>query len=677
MPMDFGILFQPNAAVNDATSEIGYKADQGRAAAALNNSTAATNNAELPYVADKAQAGINQTIANTGNLNATTAEKNATLPFVAQKAQSDIDLQAAQVQNYHNEALKFSAALGKEGSIILGKFGTVLSKQPDDASADAMYQQSKTQLQQMFPTLQLPEHVDRQTAASYAAMAGYGANALPDGFDKWTPEMKNNYARQHEESFGKQTPAGAITDPQKIMAQENDLRKEYGNQVKDFSTTTDSYNQIQKIASLQPGDPAQAASDKSLLYAYLKVIDPNLKVRPGMTAAAGDVESASGTLLAKYNKVIKGETLTPDARASIIADATNLYNARKQKYDQTTQQYTDIANRQGLNPQNVIINQAAQQQAPDVNQIRAQIKSQRPDLSDDQINQAIQAAQAKQPKAPVAQGQLQGSVPSIAQQPSQVATPQDAVKKIALTAQQMGVSPSTAIAIAGVESAFKPSAHAGTSSAAGLYQFVRGTANMIANSPEGQAAGLTSEGIRNNPEQNIKAGMLLAMKNTQTLQKKGIENPTPVDLYMMHFGGNPKAVLALRDNPNASAASFYSNAQIQANRAVFYDGGRLKTVGQVAQGFQNRLQSGLQKGLQLIGSQQPVGGVRDSYDQQQSSPASLSPQGVAPLPNPSSSGQAASIPNLDVSPTDTGANIQSTGYQLPRTLSTKYIGSPT
>lgn len=101
-------------------------------------------------------------------------------------------------------------------------------------------------------------------------------------------------------------------------------------------------------------------------------------------------------------------------------------------------------------------------------------------------------------------------------------------------------------AIKGQESGGDPNAKNQTSSATGLYQFIKGTWNQVINSPEGQAAGLTSDG-RTDPAQQEKAIRIFTEWNASTLLNNGLK-PTNGNLYAMHFLGDATNVLKADDS---------------------------------------------------------------------------------------------------------------------------------
>ncbi|MEZ5892796.1 MAG: transglycosylase SLT domain-containing protein [Parvularculaceae bacterium] len=153
------------------------------------------------------------------------------------------------------------------------------------------------------------------------------------------------------------------------------------------------------------------------------------------------------------------------------------------------------------------------------------------------------------------------------------------------------------------ESGFDPNATAKTSSAAGLFQFIEqtwfsavkkygaehglaGAANAITVNAKGRydvADPAAREKILNlRFDANAASAMAgeLANENRQMLESRLGRAATAADLYTAHFLGPGGAVKLLSAGANMPAADLLPQAA-QANRHVFYDGARAKSVGEV------------------------------------------------------------------------------------------------
>jgi len=134
---------------------------------------------------------------------------------------------------------------------------------------------------------------------------------------------------------------------------EMDMRKEFDAQTKDFRSVRDSYNRIQ--ASAENPTPA---GDLSLIFNYMKMLDPGSVVRESEFATA----SNAAPLLTRYGLdpeklkgVWEGQKLTPEQRADFVNRSNQLYAEQDQTFQSLADQYSETAKRNGLDPSNIIL----------------------------------------------------------------------------------------------------------------------------------------------------------------------------------------------------------------------------------------------------------------------------------------------------------------------------------
>lgn len=145
----------------------------------------------------------------------------------------------------------------------------------------------------------------------------------------------------------------------------------------------------------------------------------------------------------------------------------------------------------------------------------------------------------------------------------------DAIKK---ASDLTGVSLPLMYSIAKQESGFDPNAAAKTSSARGLFQFIKGTwAGMVSN--YGSKYPILKQRGPNDPEANALAGALYIKENSDILTKSGIPvNATTI--YSAHFLGAGGAKTLLSLPADAIAAQVLPNAAA-SNVSIFYKKGDL------------------------------------------------------------------------------------------------------
>jgi hypothetical protein len=152
---------------------------------------------------------------------------------------------------------------------------------------------------------------------------------------------------------------------------------------------------------------------------------------------------------------------------------------------------------------------------------------------------------------------------------------------IAAAARLTGVSASYLTATAQRESAFDPAAKAGTSSAAGLYQFIESTwlstfSKHASDLGLEKEAGLSRDKVlelRYDPGVSALLAGALAADNADVLRQRLGRAPTDGELYAAHVlgaGGAAKLIAATQAEPDRSAAEMFP-AAAKANHGLFYD----------------------------------------------------------------------------------------------------------
>jgi len=135
------------------------------------------------------------------------------------------------------------------------------------------------------------------------------------------------------------------------FSQENTLRSQYLTQTQPYTGIAQAYNKISAAAK----DPS-AAGDLSLIFGYMKILDPASVVREGEFATAQNAAGIPTQVSNMYNKVISGERLSETQRADFINQARNLVKSQKGQLDNFNSVYKDIATNYRLDPEKIIIN---------------------------------------------------------------------------------------------------------------------------------------------------------------------------------------------------------------------------------------------------------------------------------------------------------------------------------
>lgn len=186
------------------------------------------------------------------------------------------------------------------------------------------------------------------------------------------------------------------------------------------------------------------------------------------------------------------------------------------------------------------------------------------------------------------------------------ASPQVA-KAIQMASLRSGVDFSYLVTKAAMESGFDPGIEAKTSSASGLYQFIDETwLEMIAAHGAKYGLGDYAEALRSgNADKALKQQILdlrgdpkisalmaaeYTRSNREHLEQTIGGRIGNTELYLAHFlgpGGAEKFLRALQSDPSQSAADLLP-AAAKANRGVFYENGRPRSLSEVYDRFAAR-----------------------------------------------------------------------------------------
>lgn len=150
------------------------------------------------------------------------------------------------------------------------------------------------------------------------------------------------------------------------------------------------YNSVSAAAN----DPSPAG-DISLIFAYMKMLDPTSVVREGEFATAQNAGSIPTSIQNIWNKAVQGTRLTPEQRTDFINQANKLYQSALQQQRQVDQTFEERSRQFGVPSSLVVRGQSSYldtstQPTPSVLPPEKQrdfdeLKELTPDLSDEEI----------------------------------------------------------------------------------------------------------------------------------------------------------------------------------------------------------------------------------------------------------------------------------------------------
>lgn len=136
---------------------------------------------------------------------------------------------------------------------------------------------------------------------------------------------------------------------------ETKFRKEYNDQTKPYQEVKSAYGRV-----LSSED--SAVGDLSLIFGYMKMLDPGSVVREGEFATAQNAAGVPERITNIYNKVATGQRLSPSQRESFKGQAKGLYNSALEGEKTVRTGLERISKGYGLNTENIFY--SATEQAP-------------------------------------------------------------------------------------------------------------------------------------------------------------------------------------------------------------------------------------------------------------------------------------------------------------------------
>ena len=144
-------------------------------------------------------------------------------------------------------------------------------------------------------------------------------------------------------------PVPLIPGTGKAFAREKDLRADYTTQMKPFTDLGQAFKKVE-AAALNPS----AAGDISMVYGYMKILDPNSTVMQGEQATASNAGGVPDRVKALYNQALDGTRLADPVRQDFYAQARNLIESQRQLQQDIAERYRGIALQNKLDPNQVV-----------------------------------------------------------------------------------------------------------------------------------------------------------------------------------------------------------------------------------------------------------------------------------------------------------------------------------
>lgn len=122
-----------------------------------------------------------------------------------------------------------------------------------------------------------------------------------------------------------------------------DIRSRYDRKTTDFNKVRDAFARIGASA-----ESPDAAGDLSLIFNYMKMLDPGSTVREGEFATAAGAASVPERMKGAYERVISGKRLTSLQRNEFISRASKLMDAAKGGQERSRKEAVDLGTQWGV-----------------------------------------------------------------------------------------------------------------------------------------------------------------------------------------------------------------------------------------------------------------------------------------------------------------------------------------
>jgi hypothetical protein len=119
--------------------------------------------------------------------------------------------------------------------------------------------------------------------------------------------------------------------------------------VKNAAIIAENFEKIRGVAKAP-----SAAGDISLVFSYMKMLDPGSTVREGEFATAQNAAGVPDRVRNAYNKAQTGEFLSPKQRNDFIQQAMAVATAQRKLVGGVSKRYGAIASRYGVDPSEIV-----------------------------------------------------------------------------------------------------------------------------------------------------------------------------------------------------------------------------------------------------------------------------------------------------------------------------------
>lgn len=246
--------------------------------------------------------------------------------------------------------------------IIGGREGNLKVQDPSQISPEAVAATENINRMQEFKRQMLPLAMGSMMSGD-AGSRNYGQNTFREAMEGVEPfKMQNGFLTDEGQYLTDQDQSGLLkmtidqmrrdqtadrTQSQQNVQGEDRMRDDYYKVIKDADKAIEGYKVLKAM-------PANAMGDISMIYNYMKTLDPASTVREGEAATVQNAAGVPDRIRNYWNAIQSGQRLTEPQRAEILGIATSLAENAAGVLEGQHKHMGDIAGRRGFTMENIV-----------------------------------------------------------------------------------------------------------------------------------------------------------------------------------------------------------------------------------------------------------------------------------------------------------------------------------
>ncbi|MCZ6897640.1 MAG: hypothetical protein O7D95_02875 [Betaproteobacteria bacterium] len=343
IPLAGGTVIDPSRGINQLIQATQFASQQERQATQFRSQQERLGrldqrqldqDAEAKRLRDVQISRINQQITAQGRDDSVNAMVEASLQINTLLDANDIEGARSAALQHKSNIVRMQETNPAINTLNVDRFITALDANPDQAK-----QMIKGQIQQFEQLGRIKLLAD--DARSFESSIGKLVSDKELAVEMFGTDSPQAQAIQSAIDSDQRGEPPKLTDVAGV-------RKEFTKQSSDFIKVRASLNKVLSASDTGPGDV-------SLIFGFMKIIDPGSTVRESEFATAEQTAGIPERVVLQYNKAIKGDRLSQGQRDNFKAEARNLFNAQLTIQRQLEGVFRGLAIRQNMNPDNVVI----------------------------------------------------------------------------------------------------------------------------------------------------------------------------------------------------------------------------------------------------------------------------------------------------------------------------------